>query len=114
MTPSSPIVTDSLDQSTPAETLDNDLQGIHTNLTMELEEEYAVPSWLEQELKGLEEAANQLTGEFNQPSRLKIQKIPRHLSEREEFRKYYEPEIISIGPVHLRKAVQGSMGSHVS
>ncbi|RYR40908.1 hypothetical protein Ahy_A09g046655 [Arachis hypogaea] len=33
----------------------------------------------------------------------KIHRIPQYMAERVEFRKYYEPQIISIGPIHLAK-----------
>ncbi|QHO51787.1 DUF247 domain protein [Arachis hypogaea] len=33
----------------------------------------------------------------------KIHRIPQYMAERVEFRKYYEAQIISIGPIHLAK-----------
>ncbi|MED6131413.1 hypothetical protein PIB30_009634 [Stylosanthes scabra] len=71
---------------------------------MNSEEEHAIPSWLEENWERLEEVGKKLTGgEVNKGSRPKIQKIPLYMAERVEFRRYYEPQLISFGLYHLSK-----------
>ncbi|KAL1292759.1 hypothetical protein HN51_053319 [Arachis hypogaea] len=71
---------------------------------MDTEEEHVVPPWLEQNWERLEEVRKKLTGgAVNKGSRPKIQKIPLYMAERMEFRRYYEPQLISFGLYHLSK-----------
>ncbi|MED6171599.1 hypothetical protein PIB30_042198 [Stylosanthes scabra] len=62
--------------------------------------------WFPQQVEGLKHRMKQhSTGNVNKisNSRPKIQMIPEHMGERVDFRQYYEPQIISIGPFHLDK-----------
>ncbi|MED6187844.1 hypothetical protein PIB30_080351 [Stylosanthes scabra] len=56
--------------------------------------------WLEERCERLEESWKQLTEKASNASRPKIQRIPLYMAERDEFKRYYKPEIISVGPIH--------------
>ena len=60
-----------------------------------------VPNWLRFELDQLEEMGK--IGEVNQVSRPKIQKVPEYMGARVEFKRYYLPQLISVGPIHYEK-----------
>ncbi|XLT07528.1 hypothetical protein HN51_053321 [Arachis hypogaea] len=77
---------------------------MHTSCGLSREGAGTSCRWLEEQCERLEESWKQLTEKASNASRPKIQRIPQYMAERDEFKRYYEPEIISIGPIHhLRK-----------
>ncbi|XP_015950825.2 UPF0481 protein At3g47200-like [Arachis duranensis] len=77
---------------------------------MNSKEEYRAPQWLRQKWELLEETEKRLTRGVNIISWPKLQRIPHYMTERVEFRRYYEPQILSLGPFHLakRELLQGT------
>ncbi|XLQ98621.1 hypothetical protein S83_064820 [Arachis hypogaea] len=73
------------------------------------EEEYALPYWIEMQWKRAEESRAKLVGDVTNISNSRIRRTPEYMAERAEFRRYYLPQLIAIGPVHLarRQHLQG-------
>ncbi|XLU29170.1 hypothetical protein S245_065236 [Arachis hypogaea] len=77
---------------------------------MESEEEGYAPSWIIERLQKAEESRAKLAGDASNVSNSRIRRTPEYLAERAEFRRYYFPQLIAIGPVHLDRRINHLQG----
>ncbi|XP_057736391.1 uncharacterized protein LOC130951704 [Arachis stenosperma] len=69
-----------------------------------------LPNWIKERWQKAEESRAKLVGDASNVSNSRILRTPEYLAERVEFRRYYFPQLIAIGPVHLDRRINHLQG----